>query len=189
MRSNEIQIVFIGGVHGVGKSSFVQKASSHLRIPSFSASELIRQYKRAAADVHKRVQNVEENQDALVAATRTLTVGAGYILLDGHFCVFDADGLVRIVPVDTFRALNVKSVVLLFDDADRIVERLKSRDKRDFDVQSIVALQSAEISHAEYVSKTLDIPLFVTRIKESEEAILFLETQIAENGVCHESST
>ncbi len=174
MKINEYRIIFVGGIHGVGKSRFIETASRIIEIPSLSASRLITDQRKSPAAIKKRVQNVEENQDALISAIESHPIDGKKFILDGHFSIFDSSDLIRKIPIETFQKLAPAAVVILLDDVDQIQKRLWLRDKRSFQPDLLNKLQQAEREHAENVCRQMEIPLFPARPAEHETAIQFM---------------
>jgi len=76
-------MIFISGVHGVGKSYFCNKVKEELGINTFSASKLISEHKHAEFSRDKLIPDIDHNQQYLLMAIRDLNaVGSDY-LLDG----------------------------------------------------------------------------------------------------------
>lgn len=179
MRINDIRIVFVGGIHGVGKTHFSDQASKVLGVPHLNASTLIAERRKAPAAVGKRVQNVEDNQAALVAAIESHSVQLGRVLLDGHFCLLDAAGSVVSIPIETFRRLAPVAVVVLLGDIEVIQQRLRDRDRGEFSINLLSNLQSAECTHAETVCSQLNIPMCLVRhASEHSVALEFMARHI-----------
>lgn len=104
------QILFIGGIHGVGKTTVAEKLAVDLGVQRFSAGDLIRGQLRMA-NQGKAVLDVDENQDVLVVAVRTRVTGPA--ILDGHFCLIRASLDVRPVPMRTFVELAPVGLLLV----------------------------------------------------------------------------
>lgn len=179
MHINEFKILFIGGIHGVGKTVFSERASRMLKIPRLNASTLITEQRKAPAAINKRVQSVEENQHALVTAIESSPIQGRQLILDGHFCVFDSSDAIRRVPLETFQTLSPIAVVVLHDDVNSIRERLEKRDNREFSFELLNGLQKAEIEHAAEVCNLLNIPLCSASASEHETAFAFAIGQFA----------
>ena len=173
MKINEFRIIFVGGVHGVGKSEFSNMVSHTLGISHLSASELISQQRKAPAAISKRVQDVGGNQDALITAIESHPIDGRKFILDGHFCVFDSLGMIQKIPIETFRKLAPVAVVVLLDEVDQIQERLRIRDKKNSQPELLKQLQNTEREHAEMVCSHLKIPMCLARSSEYERAIQF----------------
>lgn len=155
-------MIFISGVHGVGKSYFCNKVKEELGINTFSASKLISEHKHAEFSRDKLIPDIDHNQQYLLMAIRDLNaVGSDY-LLDGHFCLLNADGHVTRIPKDTFIALNPDAIVLLTEKPKTIAERRRQRDGVNHNTNSIYQFQEEEAIYANEVAETLGIPLKVS---------------------------
>jgi adenylate kinase len=95
-------LVFIGGIHGSGKTTHSRKIAIQIGIQHLSAGELISTWRNRCSD-HKIVSDVESNQEILVAAFRQHANGP--CILGGHFCVLDDDGEVSDIPLEVFARL------------------------------------------------------------------------------------
>ena len=81
-------IIFVGGVHGVGKTTFCQRLAAESGYSHFAASSLIKQKKETAiSTVSKNVTDIPSNQELLLEAISDLE--ASIIILDGHFTIPD----------------------------------------------------------------------------------------------------
>lgn len=178
MRINDIRIVFIGGIHGVGKTLFSEQASKAVGIPRLNASTLITEQMKAPAAINKRVCNVEDNQTALIEAIESHPLRAERILLDGHFCVFDSSGSIATVPTETFRRLSPTAVVVLLGEVELVQQRLRERDKREFSIKVLTDLQNAERKHAKDVCRTLKVPLCLVEASDHPRALEFVARHI-----------
>ena len=171
-------IIFIGGVHGVGKTTFSQKISKVLMLPAYSAGHLIRNHKGRASSGDKNVANVSDNQDALVEAVRLLKMHGKTIILDGHFCVRDKVSVITRIPLSTYEALQIKLILILEEEAVIIQERLQARDDTYQDCQDIDLLQNAEVEYGKEVAMTMRIPIQVCRNTQIDEAFAFIRANL-----------
>jgi adenylate kinase len=166
------EVVFLGGIHGVGKSTLADQCKE-LRVEHLRASDLIRKASSDARfDAAKRVKDVEGNQGILVRAFEQATADGGRFLLDGHFTLFNAVGSIERVPLQTFEALAPQAVGVVIDDAEEISSRLSKRDGRCPDTKVLAQMLDEELSHATIVSKSLDIQLAVIH---SGDSVAFAE--------------
>jgi adenylate kinase len=62
------RILFVAGVHGTGKTSLCRSISTKFDVAHCSASELIAQYRGIHFRPDRRVDDISQNQDALIAA-------------------------------------------------------------------------------------------------------------------------
>jgi adenylate kinase len=153
-------VVFLSGVHGVGKGFVSERLSNDLSLPVFSASSLIRQKKNAPVDHGKVVVDADKNQDHLIDALSNLSIQESAIILDGHFCLSSSAGIIHI-PIYTFRSMPMKAVVLITAEPEVIHQRLMTRDGAAMAIDDIAVLQNHEIDHAKRVTDILDVPLLV----------------------------
>ncbi len=153
-------VVFLSGVHGVGKGFVSERLSNELSLPVFSASALIRQQKNAPVDHGKVVVDADKNRDHLIDALNNLSIKESAIILDGHFCLSSSAGIIDI-PISTFRSMPMKAVVSLTAEPEVIHQRLMTRDGAAMAIDDIVLLQNREIEYASRVTGILDVPLLV----------------------------
>jgi RHS repeat-associated protein len=104
-------MLFISGIHGVGKSYFCEKVKSCLGINAYSASTLISELKSELFKKDKLIADIENNQGYLLAAVKKLDEMEQIYLLDGHLCLLNAQGDVQRIGIDgslkdTIGALN-----------------------------------------------------------------------------------
>lgn len=149
--------VFIGGVHGVGKTYFCNLLSTEYDIEHVTASSLIGRHIQHAKD--KTVPDIKNNQAILAEELYKFRTHHRTILIDGHFCLLDKNQGIQSVPLGTFEAIAPRAIILLHDDPAAINSRLSVRDGNIFSEDLIAALQENEMMHAQYVSKSLDVPL------------------------------
>ncbi len=102
-------MIFISGIHGVGKSYFCDKVKAELGIDTFSASKLISERKHAGFSSNKLIPDIDENQQYLLLAVSELNAVNTDYLLDGHLCLLNAEGKVTRIPSETFTALKPKN--------------------------------------------------------------------------------
>lgn len=173
------RIIFVGGVHGVGKTHFSSSVTAALAFSSYSASDLIRKYKQAPADQQKRVADINQNQTALLSAIELYTPPNSRFLLDGHFCLLDSAGLVQRVPVDVFEMLQLRGIILLRDDPLLISERRHARDRHSMPPEFIAQFQINEELAAKDASVCTGVPLLVTAPNLTDDTLEFIRTKLA----------
>ncbi len=170
------QVIFVGGIHGVGKSSFCTAMAKVLEFDHVSASNLIRVSGKAPNFEQKRVDDIEENQDRLIRALQTYKSDYETILLDGHFCILGMKHEIQEIPSNTFIELAPKAILVLTESVTSICERINMRDSFMFDVNFVEKFQNAEIHHAKNISVLLQTPLSISTPNTSfEENLDFLK--------------
>ena len=155
-------MVFVSGVHGVGKSYFCGILKERLNISSHTASFLISERKKARFSTDKHVADIDVNQLYLLEAVKELKDRNEEFLLDGHFCLLDQTGKITRVPLETFIRLSPDAIVLLIETPAIIAKRRKERDGVEHSIVDIKAFQDEELKYAQEVAELLHIPLKVS---------------------------
>ena len=152
-------VFLVTGVHGVGKSYFLNRVKEKLKVPIYGASSLIRQY-GTISDVNKRVSNSEKNQNDLLESIKH-NVNDNKFILDGHTVLINDDGNFEKISDDVFMQMNLQGIILVVDSPKKIVERLMLRDGKIYTEEEIFNFQELEIKHSKHISEVLNIPLFM----------------------------
>lgn len=154
-------VIFLAGVHGVGKGYVGEPVAKRLGIRYAKASELIQLEKgRATWTAEKHVAEIEDNQEALCRSVRRLMETEISILLDGHFVLRDTLGNPQKLPMSLFSKLPIVAAVLLQVDSTTVAARLQARDRIMRDRSDVQNLADAESDHANSVCTELRIPLY-----------------------------
>jgi adenylate kinase len=154
MRRN---IIFVGGIHGVGKSTFTSNVKKQLpSIELLSCSKVLKWENPS----EKRVDNVRANQNRLIENLRELVDIDKPYLLDGHFCLVNKEGRVERIGIDTFRDINPEAIILLTGDIDKIINRLANRDGKQYDKGLVEQLYSEEQNWAKEIADKLGIHIY-----------------------------
>lgn len=143
-----MNVLFVGGVHGVGKSTYCEAAAARHQCLHVRASDVIRQLKASAAPVRtKLVTNVDANQDLLLLEFEQVKrkTNAGLILLNGHFVLRNANGAIQRLQTPVFTALGLTGLLCFEDDPLAIATRMSERDQIPVDVDDIASLQAEEL--------------------------------------------
>ena len=160
-------IVFLGGVHGAGKTTIGRQLAVSLHTSHVTAGHLIREMESAvaaaAANTSKVVADVDANQDKLLRglAFYRAHIGKGGIILDGHFTLFSSNETVAEIPLVIFRQIDPLALVLVETDAAVIHARLMKRDGKAPSHAAIATLAASESGHALTISRSLEIPVFL----------------------------
>lgn len=153
-------IVFVGGIHGVGKTFLCAPAAKYLEIRHATASQLIREEKGLQNwDDNKRVNSIDENQAALISATTRLRAGGNRLLMDGHFVLRNTNGSLSEIEVQVFRDLQISAVLLLAADLDVVMNRLRERGDHSWSEPELRNLAKHEEAHARQVATELHLPI------------------------------
>ena len=153
------KIIFIAGAHGTGKGYICEKLAPIIGGEHVTASGLIQN--RKTLGKAKAIAGIDTNQSILVEELEKIQTLAPYILLDGHFCLFNTNFEIQVLPISLFRALNINYILLLTCSPQIVVERLHDREKgeSDLSLSDSESLQNAEVNQAHKVSSAVQIPL------------------------------
>lgn len=152
-------IAFIGGIHGVGKSTICRQICDEVRLEYLSASELIK-WKEINVDIkNKKVEDIPNTQDRLIIGLKNVIQNKQSYLLDGHYCLLNSQNEITNVPLDTFQQINPISLNIILGDIIEIKNRLETRDNKPYDLELLEQMQKNELDYAKYLSKTLGVTL------------------------------
>lgn len=159
------EVIFVVGAYGVGKTTLCNKLSRKVKIPSYSASDLISPKVREVYGAQKSVTNKEKNQQALIQAVKELPNNEHKILLSGHFCIFNRDREIEQLPEFVFTSLGIRKIILLITDSSIIMERLYVRDNVTYTKKSIDNLINQEKIFANKFATRLECPLIMHQMR------------------------
>lgn len=172
-------MIFIAGIHGVGKSFFCNKAESELSILTYSASGLIAERKRSKFGSDKLIPDIDDNQQYLLLAIDELNSMGKQYILDGHFCLLNAEGEVTRIPYETFISLRPEAIVLLTANPSAIIERRNQRDGMNHSIGEIIKFQDEEIEYATQIADVLKVPFMVSKGEaDFEKALDFIRVNM-----------
>lgn len=154
-------MIFIGGIHGVGKTRFCKEAYDLTGIPSYSASSLISDGKGVHFPVNKNIQGIDDNQLVLISAINGLKASSNRFLIDGHFCLLDQSGHVVRINKNTFLAIAPDGILVLTEDPTVIAERRLARDGVYSNLSEIMEFQHEEITYAQELAMDMNIPIAI----------------------------
>lgn len=151
--------IFVGGVHGAGKSTLCSVYASLYPDWTYkSASTLITEaLGRRNWTANKRVGDVESNQQALVDALSDPKYKEK-LILSGHFALLNKQGRCVSVATDVFACLNLTAVILLDAIPELVLPRLRSQGL-EITLEEIKTLAHEEKAKAQLVCSRLDLPL------------------------------
>ncbi|MDQ2108622.1 MULTISPECIES: ATP-binding protein [unclassified Vibrio] len=150
------KIIFISGIHGVGKGTLCRSLKELVGYPIYACSDLIKQ-NSSYIESCKIVSNAEKNQLALLAGLNKITEKV--ILLDGHFCLIGKNEQVIELDYETFDAIKPAKIVNVTCDEAIVNKRLKARDGEALSLKTLRSLQIAECNRAQDFASSRSIPL------------------------------
>lgn len=157
------KIIFVSGVHGVGKSTLCGKLSEKFGWAHYSCSDLIKE-NSDYVESSKLVSTADKNQQALLRGISRLTEEV--VLLDGHFCLLDKDEQVIELPFEVFDAISPSAILLATCDEETIHQRLELRGGHVLALEKIVELQQHEVERSKSYSYRVGCRLIEYRSPE-----------------------
>lgn len=171
-------MIFLSGIHGVGKTFFCDMAKEKLGIKSYAASQLIAEEGRRGFSMDKFESGIDKNQLLLIKAVEELRGNEKEFILDGHFCLLNGCGDIMRIPYNTFELLKPDAIILLTEKPDIIAERRFQRDGILQNICEIQKFQEAEKQYAQEVSQNFRIPLQVSNgIDDLSYIMEFIKTR------------
>lgn len=153
------RLVFLGGVHGVGKSTICE---DHLRpagYACFTASALIREGGSVDVNISKQVSDVDHNQWILLEGLKKVRRSATDVVLDGHYCLLNSERKIEKVPMWLFKEMRADGLALAIGDPAVIAQRLSVRDGHPWTAEFVSNFQTEEVKYAREVADALGVPL------------------------------
>lgn len=156
----ESPFIFLGGVHGVGKTTLCDQVFVPYGYRCVTASSLIK-VQGFRFDQNKRVESVADNQIVLMEQLVLEKQHHDRLLLDGHYCLINSKNQFEPIDIEVFRKMSPDILIMLKDSPDKIVRRLKNRDGngKEWGRSFVEQFQEIEEKHAQHIAHELNIPL------------------------------
>ena len=161
------KIIFIAGSYGVGKTTICNQLANILKIPSYSASDLISKQNKESYGKNKYVKDSNLNQNILVE--QVSQIKDEIFIVKGHFCLKAPNNNIILLDKDIFKQLSLEAIVLIESSSELILQNLYNRDQKKYNNEFIDKLLLSEKNQAIYVSKTYNVPLYFYRMKYDGE--------------------
>lgn len=147
-----MEIIFVAGINGVGKSHFFKNLKDNT--PIYSSTELINKAK-------ENNKNISED-DLLIDSLSKLKEDKIY--LSGHFCFIDDEYNIKENSIEIFKKLNIKKIVILYTEYEIVSMRLFHRDDKFYTTELIKEFQRKEMEHGIEIANILNIEYEIVRI-------------------------
>tara|TARA_B110001452_G_C15235765_1_gene427846 strand:+ start:77 stop:604 length:528 start_codon:yes stop_codon:yes gene_type:complete len=151
MNNKNRNIIFIGGIHGVGKGTICKKISTSKNIIHLSASEVLK-WEKISAKKNKLVKSLDMTQNRLIKGLDALIQNADTYLLDGHYCLLNFKSKTEKVSEKTFEIIDPKVMAIAIENTEIIYERQKQRDGTKYSLSLLNEMQEMEIDYAKFLS-------------------------------------
>ena len=163
-------IIFLAGIHGVGKDFIINQARLPESIIHLTASNVLGWNDVSRDPKNKRVFSISETQDLLVTNLKKIVKDNQCYILDGHVTLLNKDGEIERIPETTFYKINPKMLIVKKAEPEIICERLKKRDNKKWDINKIILMQNEEIKYTKDIALKLDIPFY--QLEDHQEELL-----------------
>ena len=153
-------VIFIAGIHGVGKTTFCKYISKKYDIKHYLASEIIAEAKKVPFTT-LFIEDVDENQIILINSIKSLNYKNKEYILDGHFCLLNRYKSIERIPKKTFELLSIKTIIILIDNVALIHNRLKNRTGIEYSLDMLDEFQQNEICYSREIASILNVPYII----------------------------
>jgi adenylate kinase len=152
-------MIYVGGIHGVGKDTLCNKLEKAIGIKKYSASELIKSGGGIVTD-NKSNTPVSNNQKLLVNAVNRLKENENNFLLSGHFCLLNRNNEIENIDISIIKSIAPKAILVLTENPTEIKKRILERNNiNGWSLEFIKKFQQQEIQTAIAYSKSLSVPI------------------------------
>ncbi|WP_170287008.1 ATP-binding protein [Paenibacillus faecis] len=165
-------IIFIGGIHGVGKTTLCNKLSHQLQLESHSASKIISNMKKQNLPSNKLIPNININQAFLIEGLNQLETEKHWMILDGHFCLLDGKKNISKISEAVFKVIKPAALIVITDSVKNIASRLKNRDDEEYDLKFLKQFQNEETAYARHIAKKFSIPIYIFNSSDESSSSL-----------------
>jgi len=161
MTDSKNLLIFIGGVHGSGKTTVGTRAALCMGADFKSCSQIIRAERQTQTVSTPGIADVELNQRALIAGLKRLRSSSVTVLLDGHFSLKTLNDGIQPIPLEVFESMIPDVLFLIETSSSSISFRLANRDGVVIPESAIIEHQEQERRFAGLVSQHIGRPLIV----------------------------
>lgn len=161
-------MIFVCGIHGVGKTQYCKMLGIKNGIKSFSASNLIREA-GSQNFTGKKVDNIDLNQSLLIEKVQILKDSGIDFILDGHLSLLDKNGQVQLIDENVIRALKIDLLIVLIEKPCIIQKRMRDRDGILWDKHFIERFQQTEVDHARRLGKKLGLDYKIVALPTEDQ--------------------
>lgn len=166
-------IIFIGGIHGVGKGTLCEKVCNEFNLRHISASEVLK-WEEISEKENKLVKDFTLTQNRLITNLKQIVNENEKYILDGHYCLLNKDNSPEKIDFDTFSTLDPFAFIIVVDEIQEIKNRLENRDNREYDFDLLLKFQELETEYSKELAVQLNKPHLTIKAKEINNFKTFL---------------
>lgn len=166
-------IIFIGGIHGVGKGTLCDKVCHDLNLQHLSASEVLK-WEEISEKENKLVKDFTLTQNRLFTNLQQIVKENERYVLDGHYCLLNKDNVPEKIDFDTFRKLDPFAFIIVVDDIQEVKKRLENRDNSEYDLNLLSKFQELETKYSKELAVLLNKPHMTLKSQDTNSLKSFL---------------
>lgn len=168
--------IFIGGVHGSGKTTLAQKLSLNLGVDVYSAGELIEKGCHVSFGNDRRVdKNVQQQEILIEQVSKIIADSDRDFLLVGHFCLVDKNKKIYRIPNEIFMKLSFDKIIIMMEEADILKSRNDGRKSLDATEKFYTDFQKEELNYAREIADQKSVPILITTSENFVGVCQFIE--------------
>lgn len=161
-------MIFVCGIHGVGKTQYCELLSKKIKKDTYSASSLILEAEKQNF-AQKKVQDIDLNQSLLIQKVRMMRAAGMDFILDGHLSLLDKNGAIHLIDEKVIQALEVDLLIVLVEKPRIIQKRMQNRDGIVWDERFIEQFQKKEVDYARQLGKKLGLDYKIVTLPNLNE--------------------
>ena len=169
-------VIFIGGIHGVGKGTLCNKICNQLNLQHLSASEVLK-WNEISEKENKLVKDFTLTQNRLITNLQQIVKDNERYVLDGHYCLLNYKHEPKKIDFQTFNLLNPFAFAIVIDSVQEIKRRLENRDKKEYDFELLLKFQELELEYSIELSNKLKKPHLALKSEEIDNFKTFLSNE------------
>lgn len=144
-------ILFVTGIHAVGKSTLCQTLSEYFSAPYYSASDIIKTERKSIETPRRYNSEIDKNASLFKVGIENLLPKHKNLIVDGHTVLLNEKQKPHLVEMSIFENLSIECVLLLVGNLELLVERwnqssVSSISKNEIDIfQRLEILQTIKL--------------------------------------------
>lgn len=157
-----MEYIFLAGIHGVGKTTLLNRVKESTEIETLAISDLIRSAGNNINISEKRTNDIVNNQQLWVQELYKQNFPQGIkVILDGHLSLLDTNSEIKRLEFSVFEGIEISKVVLKKENPNLIQERLYTRDQYSWDLKLINEFQKVEEQQVTNFCLIRNIPFLI----------------------------
>ncbi len=166
--------IFVAGIHGIGKSTFLTNYITPLGFTCTSASNIIKKM-NGNVPINKKIIEIDRNQQLLINGISEYKKQYCQLAIDGHFVLLNENNEFTEIDEEIFKTISPSVIILLTTTSPSIVKKqlLKRDPQNSWSLSFIQCFLRKERKAAFRMAKSLNIPLIIFDIKNNYKLIVY----------------